>query len=64
MGSCGYTKKRNNVHVARVTPSIVRQKTNKILVNPAQFVRELTGDFFEYYFLGKKLGDGILLIIY
>lgn len=57
MGSCGGSKSRDKVHVAHITPSISRQKTN-ILVNPAQFVRQLTGDFFEYYFLGKKLGDG------
>jgi len=64
MGSCSYKKQEDNVRVVHVTPSIVRQKTSKIIVNPAQFVRELTGDFFEYYFLGKRLGDGILLVIY
>ena len=63
MGSCAGSKRSDSLvtmqaSATSTSASTVTSKSKEILVNPSQFVRELTGDFREYYDIGKKLGGG------
>ncbi len=62
MGSCSGSSRPDTVHTMQHTAPSTSSSTvsngKKISVNPSQFVRELTGDFREYYNIGKKLGGG------
>jgi len=69
MGSCGGTSRPDNdddkpAVSAPSTLSSTVSNGQTICVNPAQFVRELSGDLRDYYTIGKKLGGGIIFAFY
>ena len=68
MGSCAGSKRSDSLVTMQVQnpatatstsgSTVNGKKSKSIIVNPSQFVRELVGDFREYYDIGKKLGGG------
>ena len=63
MGACsGNCSESKRAAVPFAAPSTTLSPgttmTKSIIVNPSQFVREITADFKDHYDMGKKLGGG------
>jgi serine/threonine protein kinase len=58
-GTCSGTRRGNGANGVNSTiPSATTTMTKSIMINPSQFVREITANFKDHYVMGKKLGGG------